>query len=556
MALDDLLLGSWDLTSDGRDVSGHGRHAEVRGQVAFGPSSNPAMPGSVARILLGRGHLEVPAIDRLGTSDFTLSAWVNPSTRSMAALGDIASFFDPIRRRGFELGFQHRAVCGSHGNDRNLFFGIDSGSEPQWTNHGSPAKSAVMIYAFAVLDDVLYTATWEESDAPRGHVYRRDGHEWVDCGSPWDTNAVTRLAVYQGRLYAGVSRIKGGGSGRPDSRNPNPGGRIFRYEGGTDWSDQGALEGADSIGALVPYDGVLYAIPLYSQGIFRMSTPGRWEWCGTPGRRLLALGVHDGDLYGAGNDHVDVESAIRLTAAGVVVPAESTDGGGGVFRYDGGETWTNRGMQPDTTQIYSLETHGGELHISSWPSGLVFRMDPAGAWVSTGRLGDETEVMPLLSYNGMLYAGTLPHAEIHRYDGERGWSPLKRLDTTPDVMYRRAHAMVVFRGELFCGTLPAADVWSMRVGTAVSMDRPLGQAWHHVTAVRAGGAISLSVDGREISSHPGDGDGSALDLGEGQTLRLGGGPQAGLDGELTRVRLHGRALSADEIAALATMGPA
>jgi hypothetical protein len=90
----------------------------------------------------------------------------------------------------------------------------------------------------------------------------------------------------------------------------------------------------------------------------------------------------------------------------------------------------------------------------------------------------------------------------------------------------------------------------------VSMDRALGEGWHHVTAVRAGGAISLSVDGREVASHQGDGDSSALDLGEGPTLRLGGGPQAGLDGELARVRLHGRALAADEIAALAKMPPA
>ena len=100
-----------------------------------------------------------------------------------------------------------------------------------------------------------------------------------------------------------------------------------------------------------------------------MSSPGTWDFVGGPGRRLLALGVHGGHLYGAGNDHVHVDSAIQQTAAGVVVPAESSEGGGGVFRYDGGETWTSCGMQPDTTQVYSFETHGGQLHISTWPTG-------------------------------------------------------------------------------------------------------------------------------------------------------------------------------------------
>lgn len=553
MSLESGLIGSWDLAGSGRDGSGQGHDAVTRGAVSFGPSSDRGFPGPVARIDAGRGHLDVPRIDRLGTDDFSIALWVNAASRPTAALGDLASFFDPAERRGFNLGFRHGAVCGSHANDRNVFFGIDAGTEPRWTDHGRPAEAAIMIYALVVHDDHLYAATWEESASatPRGHVYRLDGRHWVDCGSPWDCNAVTRLCVHEGQLYAGVSRVKGGGSGRPDSTNPNPGGRILRYEGGTDWSDHGQLEGADSVAGLVPFAGELYATPLYSQGVFRMSSPGTWDFVGTPGRRLLALGAFDGALYGAGNDHVNVESAIKQTAAGVVVPAESPDGGGGVFRYDGGQTWTSCGMQRDTTQVYSIETHGGRMHVSTWPSGLVFRRDGAGRWEDIGRLGDETEVMALASYNGMLYAGTLPHAQVYRLDRDGAWTALKALDTTPEVMYRRAHAMGVYRGELFCGTLPGANVLSMQAGLGVSFDRALETGWHHVAAVRAGDGICLYVDGAPVASRSEGTPGQALDLGAGSVLRLGGGPHANLDGELAGVRLYGRALDASDVAELA-----
>lgn len=551
MSVEDHLIGSWDLAADGRDGSGRDRHAVPHGVVAFGPSIDPSMPGSVARIDRGNGRFEVPGIHDFGTTDFTLGLWVNANARPTSALGDLAACFDPSTRRGFTLGFGHRDVCGSHSNDRNLLFGLDDGREPRWTEYSPPSGAAVMIYALVVHEDHLYAATWEESPVPLGHVYRLEGRTWVDCGSPWDANSVTRLAVHEGHLYAGVSRIKGGGSGRPDSLNQNPGGRILRYEGGTEWSDCGQLEGADSVAGLVPFDGSLYAIPIYSEGVFRMDAPGAWTWCGTPGRRLLALGVHAGALYGAGNDHAHVDSAIEQTRAGVVVAARSDAGGGGVFRYDGGERWTSLGLQPDTTQLYSIETHGGQMYVSTWPTGLVFRLSPAGAWESTGRLGNETEVMPLVSFNGMLYAGSLPHAQVYRLDEDRHWSALKTLDTTPDVLYRRAHAMGVYRGELFCGTLPAANVFSMQAGLAVSYDRALEVGWRHVAAVRAKGTIALHVDGRLVASRADDDPALPLDLGAGPTLWLGSGPQAGLDGELAGVRLYDRALEADEVAGLA-----
>ena len=551
---DSALIGSWDLAGHGRDDSGHDRHAVTVGDVEFGPSSDPETRRAVARLRGDGGHLEVRGVS-VGDGDFTISAWINVPTRTRTVIGDIASLFDPRERRGFSLGIHHSSPCGNHGNDRNLFFGIDAGSDVQWTDHGRPSPSTVMVCALAVHDADLYAATWEAGASNVGRVYRLAGDRWEDCGAPSDANAVMRLAVHGGRLYAGSSRVRAGGSGLPDSPNAAPGGRVLRYEGGTEWSDCGAIPGADAIASLVPFDGDLHALSMYSEGVFRLSDAVGWESCGTPGRRLLALGAHAGSLYGAGNDHADPDSAIAQTAAGVVVPARAPEGGGGMFRHDGGTTWTSLGLQPDTTQVYSIETYDGALHIGTWPRGLVFRHGGEQQWDSCGQVGDETEVMNLLAYNGKLYAGTLPGAEIHRLD-DGGWQRVGTLDRTPDVRYRRAASMAAFKGQLFCGTLPSGTVHSMTAGLVVSHDRALPTGWRHVAAVRDGPAVALYVDGALVDRREAGNELALAGVATTLPLLLGGGPRASFEGELSTVRLFGRALRAVEVATAARHRPA
>lgn len=533
------LIGSWRLAGDGRDGSGHDRDALARGEVAFGPSSDPAVSRPVAHLAGDGSRFDVDGMAIPGP-DFSLTAWINIPVAARSTIGDVAARFDPEERRGFSIGVHHGSPCGNHGNDRNLFFGVDGASVPTWTDHGRPSPSTIMVCALAVHDGSLYAATWEAGASDVGHVYRLEDEAWIDCGAPGEANAVTRLAVHDGHLYAGTSRLRAGGSGMPDSTNEAAGGHVLRYEGGRDWWDRGRLDGADSIAGLVPFAGELHAIPMYSEGMFRMASDGMWSSCGSPGRRLLALGVHAGALYGAGNDHSDVVSAIAQTAAGIVVPARSAAGGGGVFRHEPGSGWASLGMQPDTTQVYSIETYGDRLHIGTWPHGVVFR-HAAGQWEACGQVGDETEVMNLLAYNGKLYAGTLPGAEIRRQD-DPGWTLLGTLDRTPDVRYRRAASMAVFRGQLFAGTLPSGTVHSMTAGLVASDDRALGAGWRHVAAIRRGPSVELFVDGTLVGRRSGaDLGSSALD--RPATLVLGGGPRGGFEGELADVRLHDRALT-------------
>jgi len=553
MVRDPDPVAAWSLAIDGRDESGHGRHATVRGEVRFGPSTDP---GSVRPCLRlgGAGRLEVDAPEGMTAGDLTVAAWVNAATIPTTVLGDVVSWFDPRARRGFNLAFEHGSPCGSHGNDRTAWFGIDDGSAPVLTDHGRPGEATVMVCSLAAFDGDLYAATWEQGPSPRGRVFRLDRGAWVDVGSPWDANAVTRLAVHDGSLYAGVSRLRGGGSGLEDSANQQPGGRVLRYAGGREWSDMGQLEGADAVTALVPFAGSLYAAPMYSEGLFRLDEPGRWTWCGSPGRRLLALGVHGGSLYGAGNDHADVVGAIALTKAGVVVPPRSAAGGGGVFRYDGGERWTSRGLQPQTTQLYSIETYGNRMHVGTWPTGLVFRasdLDAEGeaTWQPIGRLGDETEIMNLQAFNGKLYGGTLPHARVYRFDDD-DWTLIGTLDETPDVRYRRAASMVVFGGRLWVGTLPSGHVHALRTGAVASHDRSLPPGWHHLAGVRRGERVSLYVDGAEVAAADAPAPQGSIRPGPGTELVIGGGPRADFEGELADVRLWDRALEPGEVAAL------
>jgi hypothetical protein len=549
---DHAILASWTLAADGRDESGAGHHAEVHGGVTFGSSADPGVARDVARFD-GDGRLEVRGEVRLGSSEFSLTAWILAPIDARTSLGDVAALFDPDARRGFSIGLHHSSPCGNHGNDRNLFFGIDAGSEVRWSDLGRPSPSTIMVCALAVFEGDLYAATWESGASDIGHVYRLDGEEWTDCGTPGGANAVTRLAVHRGHLFAGSSRLRGGGSGMPDSTNDRPGGHVFGFEGGTAWSDHGALDDADSIAGLVPFAGDLYAIPMYSEGLFRLDD-GRLTPCGTPGRRLLALGVHSGALLGAGNDHADVASAIAQTAAGIVVPPRSEDGGGGMFRFDPDAGWSSLGLQPDTTQVYSIETYEGGLFIGTWPNGLVFRHGGDDRWESQGRLGDDTEVMNLLAYQGKLYGGTLPGAAVYRYDGSGAWRQIGILDTTPDVRYRRAASMVVHDGRLVCGTLPSGRVHAMRAGLLATHDVALAEGWRHVAAVRRQDGIELFVDGVQVGRAVGDLAAPVMDLGSG-SLVLGGGPRGGFEGELADVELHAGALNIADVARLAARSP-
>ncbi|MFO0947270.1 MAG: LamG domain-containing protein [Planctomycetota bacterium] len=512
------LVGHWPLAADAKDVSGHGNDG-VAHQVRFDGQS---------AIFNGRdAFIEVPPKVKFDARrpTFSLSAWVHVDERLKDALGDVVCQFDPARRVGFQLGVMNYAGVTTHqSNYRNLYFGVDDGGKPEkWVDHGRPGNS-LYIMALTVWEGALYAGTFETGAEESGHVYRFAGGEhWEDCGSPDPCNAVSALAVFEGKLYAGVAKYRSGGSALPDSPNPHLGGKVYRYEGNKQWTCCGKLGEADAVMGLAVYDGQLFAIPLYHQGTYRYEGGENWADCGTSGVRLMALGVYNGHLYGAGNEG---------------------KGKGGVYRYDGGRTWSHAGEQEGVTQVYSFATYEGSLFAGTWPNAAVFQFDGERTWKDVGRLGMELEVMGMAVYNGKLYGGTLPLAEVYRYDGPGRWTNTGQLDCTEGVKYRRAWSMAVFQGRLFCGTLPSGHVFSLRAGNVVTEDRELSSGWHHLAAVRRADQLVLYVDGKQVAASPMSG---GVAFAKDQPLRIGFGSHDYWNGRIKEVRLYSRPLSEEEI---------
>jgi hypothetical protein len=281
----------------------------------------------------------------------------------------------------------------------------------------------------------------------------------------------------------------------------------------------------------------LYATSLYHPaGFFRYEGGQSWKVCELPARpaglpgdsaamRVEAIAAFNGALYGTSYD------------------------GGRVFRFDG-QQWVDCGQLGDNTQTYSLAVVAGQLYVGTWPSGRVYRFKEPNQWDDCGRLGEELEVMGMLVHNGRLLGGTLPLAEVYQFDGQSRWQKLARLDQTPDVRYRRAWCMAEFGGRVFCSALPSGKVYSWRAGRIAMADRRLPDGWHHVAAIRGGDSLKIFVDGRQVAEESGF-QPTDFDLSCQQPLKIGFGPNDYFQGRLSTVRLYRRALTVDEIQAIA-----
>ena len=521
----DGLVAHWTLASDARDRVG--KHHAMNHGVRF-TGEHAVFDGIDA-------WLEVPLSPALlfGKDDFSIAAWIHTKDELDDVLGDVMTCYDPQTRNGFTISLMnYSGVTNAQSNWRNILFGIDAGQiDPEWVDCGRPGTNQ-QVKSLAVYDGHLYAAVWEPGAGQTGHVYRyAGGQQWIECGSPDKANAVAALAVYDGHLYAGSELYSGGGSSLPLSPNTNHGGSVFRYEGGTRWTDVGRIADVRSVSGLAVFKGKLYAgtgttgawrdTPR-TRGMYRYDGDGKWTSCGCPGLRVVHLSVHNGSLYGLSYD------------------------AGGFFRYEGGTHWTRLGPLPDTTQVYGTAIYEGKLFAGTWPTGSVFRFDGPQKWTHAGRLGDEKEVMGMSVYNGQMYAGTLPFADVYRYDADSRWVSTGRLDRTPDVRYRRAWAMAVFNGRLYCGTLPSGHVFSLEAGKSTTYDHALPSGWHHLAAVRSNDQLTLFLDGKLVSRSSRF-DPENYNLNAGGPLKIGFGQHDYFNGRMKDVRIYRRALEAEEL---------
>ena len=528
----DGLVGHWQLAGDCLDSSGHENHGLNHG-VTF--ITDGALFDGV------NDYIEVPhaASLALGTDDFTVAVWVHTEAQLKDVLGDVLSKYDPKARAGLNLGIMNYVgATSAQSNHRNVFCGIDGGRHtPKWIDAGRPGNNH-MIWALSVYDGALYAGTWEPAEGEAGHVYRYDGDAtWTDCGSPDLCNTVSALGEHDGKLYAGGSFYSGRGSAQPISPNKNPGGRVFRYEGGSRWTDCGKIGDVYTVTGLVTFDGRLYATtcdsyecPTRTEACYRYDGGQKWTFVGNPGGRLGAFLVHNGSLYA------------------------TLFGEQGFARYDGQENWTPLGAVPNTGQTYSAVIHQGRICVGTWPTGSVFRFDGPNQFTDLGRLGTEKEVMAMAVYNGKLYAGSLPLGQVYRYDPPAGWTCTGQLDTTPDVRYRRVWSMAVYQGKLFAGTLPSGHVYSLEAGKCVSHDRALRPGWRHLAAVKSGGLLKLYIDG-ECVARSTPFDPNEYNLANRRPLLIGFGSHDHFNGRMRDLRIYRRALVDADLATLGKMRP-
>lgn len=515
-------LAHWPLQRDVCDVGPYALKTQGIGVNLFGANGG-ALFG-------GRGsHLVVEPNQALafGTSDFTAAMWIDPATTGDDDPGELLSLFDSASRTGFQLCLRNNTgVTSSQSNTRQLQFGIDAGTEPQWRNEGRPG-TATLAFGLTVHDGHLYAGICEAAAGDAGHVYRYAGPDrWEDVGCPDHSNTVTALVSYRGQLYVGTAKYRLEGSALPESGNSNLGGRVFRLEGKV-WREVGHLPNCEAIGGMVVYQDRLYASALYKPaGFYRYEQDGVWATLPTPGFRVVALAVYDGFLWASSYDDALVA------------------------RYDG-SNWKVLPKIPDNTQTYSFAILNDRLCVGTWPSGRVYRLWANERWEDLGQLGQEKEVMGMAVHNGKLYGGTLPLAEVHRYEGGRQWTRLRQLDATPDLLYRRVWCMAQFAGRLFCTTLPSGKIFSLEAGCVVTLDRELPAGRRHVTAVRRENRLQLWLDGQLVAESA-TFDPRKFNLNCNQPLRIGGGETGSWNGLLGDVRLYKRALAPAEIAALAS----
>jgi dienelactone hydrolase len=509
----------------------------------------PVGPVELSRDLAGHWPAvdeprEVPtqAAPDLGQGDFSLAMWVQVGDKLDRPLGDLLSRYDPQTRRGYHLTLKSSpGVTSNQSNDRHLQFGIDDDRATEWRDCGRPGQ-ALFAFSMATHEGALYAGTCEPGPDESGRVYRYAGDQhWIDCGAPDKSNAVTAMAVFQGQLYVGTGKYRVAGSSLPESENLALGGKVFRYEGGTRWTDCGQLPQTEAVGGIVVFRGQLYVSSLYKPaGFFRYEGESRWTALPVPEevdpptqdqgtRRVVPLTIHEGHIYAGSYD------------------------GGRVYRFDGSH-WTDCGQLGDNTQTYSFAQYQGRLHVGTWPSGRVFRFDGVGQWADAGRLGEELEVMGMTVHNGRLIAGTLPLGEVYSYEGGANWKKLARLDLTPDVKYRRVWTMAEHDGQLFASTLPSGKIFAFSAGRQSMWGHALSPGWHHVAAVKSANRLSLFVDGEFVAQTP-PFDAANYDVDAQQPLRLGAGPSGALHAPLADVRIYRRALARAEIEALAQAKP-
>jgi hypothetical protein len=556
-SLESGLVGHWKFDGDAKDYSGNDNNGKILG-VDFISGEDFGKKSGVAKFDGIDDYIAVadsPSL-KFKDGDFSISMWIYLQKEIDDVIGDLVTKYNGENRKG--LNFYVKGSSGtysSHGEAKNLHFGIDNAVDSAWVDCGNAETVNTQMWALTVFEGDLYTGMADAyHKADTAHVFKYGGGQrWIDCGQIGYTklmHAVHAMIVHDGSLYAASSS--------PDWRNANPNNaepsRVYKYAGGTEWIDCGQPGENYRIKCFASYKGQLYAgagtYPQFmdsnTSAIYRYDGDKKWVNCGRLGDNSneLCVFVHNGDLYASGiNDKV--------------------------YRYYGDKKWTCLDAPVPNRQINALESYKGKLYVGTWAEGKVACYGGDKNWTYCGQasIGDEPmyEVQSFTVYNGKLYCGTLPKAEIFRYEDDQEWTMIKRLSTPPNweldysrATWNRAFSLTVYQGKLYATSSSSkgrpfghawpevGKVYSMSAGANVSYDYDLGTGWKHVVAVREGNLLKLYLDGELISvSESFDPD--QYDLSNDETLKIGFGSVDYFSGLMDEVRIYDRALEPKEV---------
>jgi hypothetical protein len=311
-----------------------------------------------------------------------------------------------------------------------------SPTTPGTMNTTAGATSIDGLNASAVYNGKIYVGT---NLAGNAEVYRYDGGTtWTrvtgntpgTIGTQAGIDEVSTMTVFNGHLYIGV-REAGGAS-------------IFRYDGGTTWTEisqtvsagqiaSAGRTGIDGIGSMVVWNGAMYVGTTESNAaeIYRFDgcASGTWPSCTT--YEWTQINTTDG-TFGTIATQVDGIYSMAVYNNSLYVGTQETDGTdeGDVLRFDGPSTFTSVINTPGT--IISGDTSGID-----------------GIYVMT-------------TYNGALYIGTrqADNSEVYRYDSGTGWQHVTPNASSVETK-DQIDAMIVYNGRLYMGVSESsnAETW-------------------------------------------------------------------------------------------------
>jgi len=263
-------------------------------------------------------------------------------------------------------------------------------------------------------------------------------------------------------LVSGDLVIGGGGNilaaiGYIDST----GGKLYRYDGGQNWTQVGPTPTEENTGyrKMVTYNGRLYAGTANSTNgtmLFRSDASGdNWEEVAGGPTGSIALPtqnnsnrtmlVHDGYLY---------------------VGTENNDTGGELWRYNDGSTaaegWEKVGQFSDDASVAELVVYNDQIYVGTWDftdSFSFFKMNGTNNFTNLtpaagpGNLG----VMKLIEFNGQLYLGTVNYENGFTLmrtatpDDASSWETIT-TNGLGDMSNAYSWSMEVWQGKLMLGT--------------------------------------------------------------------------------------------------------